>query len=1059
MAIRNFLFVFAFFITTSQLFAEDDLSLKDDASLNAVRFFDAQNGWAVGDRGTIWKTIDSGKNWSLQKSLVAVRLNDAFFLSSKLGWIVGGDFDRPLGVSKGVLLKTIDGGANWEIQKTGNNPEFQKVQFFNLKRGVLMGLSSPANPTGVLMTIDGGKQWMPVTGKLNGGWRTGHFFNPDTGIVAGRNGQQAVVGNGQLLTTAGSEFGAYTIHNICFGTMGNGWMVGQGGLVLQTQNSGVSWLPIKLGLQGHKQEIFDFRAVASVGENEAWISGSPGRFIWHTADAGKTWQRQSTGVNSRIHSIHFTNPMQGTAVGDWGTILTTQDGGKNWAVVKGAERRLGILTISTAPSASSFDLHVKYGLEEGYRSATVLLVDSESKSPSLISNNDLRLHDAVVKAGGNFVETNWTLPLGVPGIDGDPQKLAVYWNKKTDGRLAEIVVGRLVTQIRNLRPEIVVIDSPVNKSGASKLVSQAVLNAVEAAGDSTQFLELQSATGLEAWKVPQIFQCVDGINSEFASNPARIDPYEFLKRQRSTISSFMTASKKLLSNKQHNSKVSGMNLLTSDFTSRFYQPIRISNGQMRANENKFSNRLFAGRVHFPGTAIRRKISDSSDDSDSALKLKLAQQERNFSIYSKQAMLDSVRSSQLIGQINDLTSQRSDEDAARQMIQLAERYRATGQFENAEAVCEAIINRYPESDYAKQSMVWLIQFWTSDEIFWQRIQKQSFSRTAKTTSKSQVINQYYQQLEKQKSTGIQQASSLERVNGWNEKEDVNNLRLREDPRRAQMRKRWKDRAAALVKDLQENSNGLFNQPEVQFPMAALMRQRQIFKVSDEIYRKFRREEDISWSRAARSELWLLQPVGFPPKPMTRVPEVNQKPFLDAVISDPVWQVASEIRLKSGEEYEDKDSQAVVWMACDKEYLYLAAMVPRHKDLPIDPAVADSRTHDADLSSYDRLRFCFDVDRDYSTYYSFEVDQRGQTSDACWTKQDWNPTWHVAAKSDAKSWRVEMAIPWKELTARKPTSREYWNLSVTRTMPTVGLQSWPLPAVEVAKPEMFGFAKFD
>src|SRR5215468_8535319 len=35
----------------------------DDAPLYAVRFVDREEGWAAGDEGVIWHTIDGGTNW------------------------------------------------------------------------------------------------------------------------------------------------------------------------------------------------------------------------------------------------------------------------------------------------------------------------------------------------------------------------------------------------------------------------------------------------------------------------------------------------------------------------------------------------------------------------------------------------------------------------------------------------------------------------------------------------------------------------------------------------------------------------------------------------------------------------------------------------------------------------------------------------------------------------------------------------------------------------------------------------------------------------------------
>src|SRR5262245_13047105 len=43
-----------------------DLRNFEDAALHAVQFVDASEGWAAGDEGVVWHTIDGGKNWERQ---------------------------------------------------------------------------------------------------------------------------------------------------------------------------------------------------------------------------------------------------------------------------------------------------------------------------------------------------------------------------------------------------------------------------------------------------------------------------------------------------------------------------------------------------------------------------------------------------------------------------------------------------------------------------------------------------------------------------------------------------------------------------------------------------------------------------------------------------------------------------------------------------------------------------------------------------------------------------------------------------------------------------------
>ena len=151
--------------------------------------------------------------------------------------------------------------------------------------------------------------------------------------------------------------------------------------------------------------------------------------------------------------------------------------------------------------------------------------------------------------------------------------------------------------------------------------------------------------------------------------------------------------------------------------------------------------------------------------------------------------------------------------------------------------------------------------------------------------------------------------------------------------------------------------------------------------------------------------------------------------------------------------------MLMLAYDREFLYVAMRVPREAGPPQDPPLTTGRQHDADLSRHDRVSIRLDIDRDYSTWYEFQVDQRGWTAESCWEDRRWNPTWYVAAERDETDWRVEAAIPWKDLSPTPPQPSTIYGLSVLRTTPSVGLQSWTHPATAKTQPASFGLLKFE
>jgi photosystem II stability/assembly factor-like uncharacterized protein len=79
-----------------------------------------------------------------------------------------------------------------------------------------------------------------------------------------------------------------------------------------------------------KQRMFDdLFSVSFPNEKEGWVCGRWGTVL-HTADSGKTWNRQDSGTDYTLSSIYFVDSKNGWAVGDEGSIIHTEDGGKTW---------------------------------------------------------------------------------------------------------------------------------------------------------------------------------------------------------------------------------------------------------------------------------------------------------------------------------------------------------------------------------------------------------------------------------------------------------------------------------------------------------------------------------------------------------------------------------------------------------------------------------------------------------------------------------------------------------------------------------------------------------
>ena len=166
--------------------------MLEDAQLNAVTFVNAEQGWAVGDRGVIWHTGDGGRNWQLQKSGVQCRLESVCFIDGRTGWAVGGMTQPWSHRGAGVVLRTLDGGRRWTELTGSMLPGLKDVKFFSPTRGWAVGSPSALFESGVFQTDDGGRSWSPVDAPP-AHWLCADFRDENSGAIAGRNGELSIV--------------------------------------------------------------------------------------------------------------------------------------------------------------------------------------------------------------------------------------------------------------------------------------------------------------------------------------------------------------------------------------------------------------------------------------------------------------------------------------------------------------------------------------------------------------------------------------------------------------------------------------------------------------------------------------------------------------------------------------------------------------------------------------------------------------------------------------------------------------------------------------------------
>lgn len=215
---------------------------------------------AVGERGIVLLSDDSGKTWRQVAVPVSVGLTAVRFADRQHGWIVG---------HGGVVLASSDGGQTWTKQLDGR----QAAQLL-LKDAQAAG-DARAQADAERMVADGAdKPFLDA-----------HFFDAQHGLVVGAYNLAFETHDG------GSTWQPFSrrldnpkaLHLYAVRARGNELLVaGEQGLVLRSNDQGKSFQRLQLPYKG------SFFTAELPGQNEMVLAGLRGN-VWKSSDDGATW--------------------------------------------------------------------------------------------------------------------------------------------------------------------------------------------------------------------------------------------------------------------------------------------------------------------------------------------------------------------------------------------------------------------------------------------------------------------------------------------------------------------------------------------------------------------------------------------------------------------------------------------------------------------------------------------------------------------------------------------------------------------------------------------------
>ena len=172
----------------------------------------------------------------------------------------------------------------------------------------------------------------------------------------------------------------------------------------------------------------------------------------------------------------------------------------------------------------------------------------------------------------------------------------------------------------------------------------------------------------------------------------------------------------------------------------------------------------------------------------------------------------------------------------------------------------------------------------------------------------------------------------------------------------------------------------------------------------------------WRDCLAAELWLTDKSLVPqqPKPVGVSQQTETRPLLDGKLDDPCWRAARPlVAAVPGKDEDVAAYRTEARFTHDAQFLYVAVSCAHPTGKAVAPVA--KRDRDADLTGRDRVDILLDLDRDYQTYYRFQIDHRGCLAEDCWGDKTWNPKYYVAFHPTETGWTAERQAYWFASTA--------------------------------------------
>ena len=297
-----------------------DLGEVIPEGVDAFTTVDLQTIVAADQNGNMFRSSDAGLNWT--QTFVSRGQQSSFFNSgspyfpnTQVGYF---------GYGAGFVIKTTDSGASWFQISSGTGESLNDVDRFPNGNMIAVG------DNGTLLSSNGISQWIILERFTQQNLKAVQVINSNEAFVVDESGQVYKTNDGGLnwLATAGTPANMSSAQDIHFTTSLDGWVIGHSfntGALYHTTDGGVTWTPVT-------DFLGSYTSVDVEGTN-IWAA-NVGEIYYRSTDNGSTWiQGELPWSPVQVGDMDFFNESIGYAVGWWGQIFRSTDGGINWEIL------------------------------------------------------------------------------------------------------------------------------------------------------------------------------------------------------------------------------------------------------------------------------------------------------------------------------------------------------------------------------------------------------------------------------------------------------------------------------------------------------------------------------------------------------------------------------------------------------------------------------------------------------------------------------------------------------------------------------------------------------